>query len=220
MRKLFLVLLYGGGAGLFSVFFSAPFNYIFAVLFLAGLAVLVFSGRWPQRESALNDMFWLVSFFLWLANIFGLLANGLDFTLGIFLAFSAAFLAFWGGLPRTGGPGATTLLLSSGTHSQDKAINAKDNIEFCNRVVAPGGRKNFVYGFTGALIVAEFFWAAAFLPFGYLTIAGLVFVAFYLIWMISRHYFLQSLNPEVVFRNLTFGAALFAILFLSARWQP
>lgn len=184
MKKLLLLVLYGSGAFLFARFFSAPLYYILAVLFFGGLIVLIFSGHWPEREPVLKDMFWLVSSFLWLANIFGFLAMGLDFTLGIFSAFMAAFLILLGGLPV-----------------QDR-------------------RRVFIFGFFGALIIAEFFWAAAFLPFGYLTLAGLVFVIFYLIWTIFYHYLQGNLNREIIFKNLAFGAALMAVLLLSTKWQP
>jgi len=184
MKKLLLLVIYGVGAGLFAGFFSAPLYHILVFLFFGGLVVLVFSGRWPERDPALKDMFWLVSSFLWLADIFGFVANGLDFTLGIFLAFLAAFLILWAGLPRA------------------------------------GRRRTFVYGFSGALIAAEFFWAAAFLPFGYLTLAGLVFIVFYLIWAIFHHHLRGNLNREIILKNLSFGAALFTVLLLSAKWQP
>lgn len=205
MKKLLLSVLYGIGAFLFAGFFSAPFYHILLILFFGGLMVLVFSGRWLAREPALKDMFWLISSFLWLANVFGFVANGLNFTWGIFLTFLFAFLILWLGLPRVGRPGVKTL--SSDIHRQDM-------------VLAPSRRRTFVYGLTGALIVAEFFWTAAFLPFSYLTLAGLLFVVFYLIWTIFYHYLRDDLSREVVFKNLAFGTALFAVLLLSTKWQP
>jgi len=194
MKKILLLTVYGIGAFLFARFFSVSLYYILAILFFGGLAVLIFSGRWPRQEPVLKDMFWLLSSFLWLANIFGFLAMGLNFTLGIFLAFMAAFLILLGGLP----------------------------VSFRLTEAGPvrGRRRVFIYGFTGAFIIAEFFWAAAFLPFGYLTLAGLVFIVFYLIWTIFYHYLQENLNREIIFKNLAFGAALFAVLLLSAKWQP
>lgn len=83
-----------------------------------------------------------------------------------------------------------------------------------------GGRGVFICGFCGALVISEFFWAVAFLPFGYLTLSGLVFVVFYLVWTVFLNHLKGSLGKEIIFKNLAFSAAMMVILLLSTRWQP
>lgn len=210
MKKFLLLVIYGVGAGLFARFFSAPLYYVFLILFFGGLTVLVFGGRWLQRNSALKDMFWLISSFLWLANIFGFIANGLNFTLGIFLTFLVVFLILWMGLSR----------VERSVPATSASVQLSEPPQTTPVVVQPDARRTFVYGFSGALIIAEFFWAVAFLPFEHLTLAGLVFIIFYLIWTIFYHHFQESLSREILFKNLAFGVAMIAVLLLSVKWQP
>ncbi|MDP1629059.1 MAG: hypothetical protein Q8L57_00405, partial [bacterium] len=192
-------------------FFIAPLYHILAVLFFGGLIALIFFSRRAGPDSDFLNTTRLVSVFLWLADIFGLVSFGtLNFTLGIFLVFLIGFFALWTGLtgqaPHNNSAPARPALLGE----------AREQVRYTGQ----GRRRIIVFSFGGGLILAEFFWVLNFLPFGFLTLGGIAFVIFYLIWIILYYYFRDNLSRQIILKNAVFSAALILILLLTTKWQP
>lgn len=81
-------------------------------------------------------------------------------------------------------------------------------------------KKVWAYGFLLALAMAEIIWTMSYWPFGYLTTGVVALIIYYVLWDITRSYFLGTLSKNKAIFSLISFFVLVTLVLLSSKWMP